>query len=54
MGGDSLEELAQKYDANHRVFIGQIAPAPRAVLKTIVAGSKVLSPKEKEAILSVW
>lgn len=54
MGGDSIDELAAKYAANHKVYIGQIAPGPRAVLKTVVAGSKVLSQKEKDAILSVW
>lgn len=54
MGGDTFDELAGKYAANHRVFIGRIAPAPTQELKTIVAGSKVLSPKEKDAILSVW
>lgn len=54
LGGDSLEELSAKYDANHKVYIGQIAPGPRAKLKTIVAGSKVLSQREKDAILSVW
>ncbi len=54
LGGDTVEELAEKYNVNQNVYLGQIAPGPRAVLKTIVANSRVLTEKEKQAVLAVW
>jgi len=54
LGGDTIDELAAKYQANQNVYLGQIAPGPRGVLKTIVADSRVLSEKEKQAIQAAW
>lgn len=54
MGGDTVDDLAAKYAANQSVYLGQIAPGPRAVLKTVVADSRLLTEKEKQAILAVW
>lgn len=54
MGGYTIDDLREKFEENQSIYLGQIAPTPRAALKTIVAGSKVLTEKEKAAILDVW
>ncbi len=54
MGGDTIDELREKYAENQNIYLGQIAPEPRAVLRTIVADSRVLTEREKAAILDAW
>lgn len=54
LGGPTLTELAAQCESNPRTRIGTLASAPRAQLRDIVIGSRVLTERDKRLLVACW
>lgn len=54
LGGYTTADLATKFGEDRRVYLGQIAEAPRQQVRVVVEQSRVLTRRDKESVLACW
>lgn len=54
LGGATREEVQQACSTDPRAYLGRIAEPQKQVVKQLMVNSRLLTGKEKQAILAAW